>query len=264
MRQLPEPKLNRLQYSKKEIMLKTCTGPCGKEKEISEYYSHKHKEKIKYDSKCKECCKLIKSNKKEYLQKYYEAHKEEIKIKHKIYDEIHSEKIKLRKQEYHKIKRKEHSEYQKVYFQSQENRNKKNLNRNKKRNEARKNNPMLKIRDNISRGIRKGLKSNNKNGQSINTYYTNEEIQTHFLNLMDKSWMTLENYGRYNPKIWDDNDPSTWTWQIDHIIPQSEFIYFSMDDEECKACWALSNLRPLSAKQNHQDGINRTRHKKKN
>lgn len=34
-----------------------------------------------------------------------------------------------------------------------------------------------------------------------------------------------------------------------------------MNEENFKKCWALSNLRPYSAKQNLLDGANRKRHK---
>jgi len=51
-------------------------------------------------------------------------------------------------------------------------------------------------------------------------------------------------------KTWNDNDSSTWNRQIDHIIPHSKFKYSSMSDKEFQECWALSNLRPYSAKQN--------------
>ena len=56
---------------------------------------------------------------------------------------------------------------------------------------------------------------------------------------------------------WDDNDISTWTWQLDHIIPQSKLSYTSMEDDNFKKCWDLSNLRPYSAKKNILDGDRR-------
>jgi len=49
---------------------------------------------------------------------------------------------------------------------------------------------------------------------------------------------------------WDNNDSSTWTWNIDHIIPQSKFKYSSMNDENFKKCWSLTNLRTYSSKKN--------------
>lgn len=39
-------------------------------------------------------------------------------------------------------------------------------------------------------------------------------------------------------------------WHIDHIVPVSSFSFKSIEDDEFKACWALSNLRPLWAKDN--------------
>ena len=68
-----------------------------------------------------------------------------------------------------------------------------------------------------------------------------------------ESWMNWNNWGRYS-KSWDDNDQTTWKWQIDHIVPQSCLPYTSMEDDAFKKCWALDNLRPLSAKQNIIDG----------
>ncbi len=34
-------------------------------------------------------------------------------------------------------------------------------------------------------------------------------------------------------------------WDIDHILPCSMFSYETPDDPQFKACWALTNLRPL-------------------
>lgn len=39
-------------------------------------------------------------------------------------------------------------------------------------------------------------------------------------------------------------------WHIDHILPVRSFAFGSFEDAEFKACWALSNLRPLWAKDN--------------
>ena len=41
-----------------------------------------------------------------------------------------------------------------------------------------------------------------------------------------------------------------YRWNIDHIIPQSDFVFDSISHSNFKKCWALKNLRPLSAKQN--------------
>lgn len=39
-------------------------------------------------------------------------------------------------------------------------------------------------------------------------------------------------------------------WHIDHILPVRSFSFESYEDSDFKACWALSNLRPLWAKDN--------------
>ena len=93
--------------------------------------------------------------------------------------------------------------------------------------------------------------------------YTIDELKK-YLESQFEPWMTWENHGVYDVNIWDDNDKSTWTWQIDHIIQQSDLPYVSMNDENFQKCWVFSNLRPLSAKQNYLDGMTRTRHGKEN
>ena len=106
-----------------------------------------------------------------------------------------------------------------------------------------------------------------KNGKSTKNFFpwTPEELWDHFLKLMQEpgnKWMAKDNQGIYDPEMWDDNDKNTWKWQVDHIIPQSDLPYDSIDHPNFKKCWTLSNLRPYSAKQNLLDGVNRTRHEK--
>jgi hypothetical protein len=138
-------------------------------------------------------------------------------------------------------------------------------NHNKYIKERVKTDPAYKLRKDISRSIAYVLKSNgsSKQGHSILEYlpYSFEELKTHIESLFEP-WMTWENRGIYRSKSWGDSDSTTWVWQLDHIIPQSDLPYTSMTDENFKDCWALSNLRPLSAKQNLLDGVNRSRHNK--
>ena len=91
--------------------------------------------------------------------------------------------------------------------------------------------------------------------------YTRQELLTH-LESQFESWMNWNNYGPYNSKLWNELDPTTWTWQIDHITPQSELKFYSVEDENFKKCWGLYNLRPYSAKLNIIDGAKKSRHKK--
>lgn len=118
----------------------------------------------------------------------------------------------------------------------------------------------------ISHSISNILKNKNikKDTKSIFDVlgYTRDDVVPYFKSLFEW-WMTFENYGIYRKDKWNDNDPATWTWQIDHIDPVSDFEYSSIYDPEFKRCWALENLRPYSSKQNQSDGTNRIRHKKK-
>jgi 5-methylcytosine-specific restriction endonuclease McrA len=66
--------------------------------------------------------------------------------------------------------------------------------------------------------------------------------------------MNWNNHVKYYLNKWNDNDPSTWTWQIDHIIPQSKLLYTNMEDENFNKCWDLNNLRPISSKENLKKG----------
>lgn len=124
--------------------------------------------------------------------------------------------------------------------------------------------PAYKLRKRVSSQIRQALSKNSsaKFNQSCKQYltYSFEELKIHLESLFEY-WMTWDNYGVYDTKTWNDNDQSTWRWNIDHIIPQSDLPYTSMEDDNFKLCWALSNLRPLSAKQNLIDGARATRHK---
>jgi hypothetical protein len=95
-----------------------------------------------------------------------------------------------------------------------------------------------------------------KNKQSFIKYleYSIEELRSH-LESQFESWMTWDNYGSYKKDSWKDDNQSTWTWNIDHIIPQSTLPYTSMEDDNFKLCWALNNLRPYSSKQNLIDSV---------
>lgn len=129
--------------------------------------------------------------------------------------------------------------------------------------ERRKTDPIFRMKGLLRSAVRRALKGN-KNGESTKQYlpYTFEQLQC-YLESQFEQWMTWENHGIYNPKTWNENDQTTWTWQIDHIVPQSELPYTSMEDDNFKKCWALENLRPYSAKQNILDGVNRVRHQGK-
>ena len=68
--------------------------------------------------------------------------------------------------------------------------------------------------------------------------WTTTELKAH-LEKRFEPWMSWDNYGE---------------WHIDHIIPIAAFNYESPYDIDFKRCWALSNLRPLEARENLSKG----------
>lgn len=130
------------------------------------------------------------------------------------------------------------------------------------RKERRKNDPIYSVRADCSTMIYRSLKKRGATKSSSileKLPYSMEELRKH-LEQQFEPWMTWNNRGKYDAQTWDDDNSVTWSWQLDHIIPQSDLPYTSMEDDNFQKCWALSNLRPLSAKQNWLDGITKTRH----
>lgn len=83
-----------------------------------------------------------------------------------------------------------------------------------------------------------------KNGRSWRELvgYTADELLRH-LERQFLPGMTWENRSR---------------WQIDHILPVSSFTFQTAEDDEFRACWALTNLRPLWKEKNREKWFHRT------
>lgn len=225
--------------------MKIC-NKCNVEKDESEFlcYGPKNTCKLCHSETRK---KHYTKNKEKILNRvklYKQSNKENIKIKNKLYREKNKECLKYKdKQKYLKIKNNP-QDYKLLINNISKN--------NKKR---RLENINYKLKCTVSRSINRII---NKNNQSCLKFfpYSILELKMHLESLFEP-WMTWENHGVYNLNTWKDDDQSTWTWHIDHIIPQSKFQYTSMEDQAFKDCWALSNLRPYSAKQNVIDGDRR-------
>lgn len=107
--------------------------------------------------------------------------------------------------------------------------------------------PVRRIKHNIGNSVRKALNNIEKGGKTFDYLpYTPKELKEH-LESQFEDWMNWDNYGGRN------NDKRK-TWHIDHIIPQNQFKYTSLEDIEFKKCWALSNLRPLEKIENMKKG----------
>lgn len=222
------------------------------------------------------------ANKEENNRKSREAHhknREERLAKKRAYHHAHKEERNRKGREnHHKNKEERNQKSRENYAKNKEDRlqyrrdyvenHKDEVRQSKNDYEKRKNksDPAFRLRRYVSRAINITLKANgsSKDGFSVLKFlpYSPEELRQH-IEKQFEPWMNWDNQGYYVPAEWDDNDPTTWMWQLDHIIPQSDLAYISMEDDNFKKCWALTNLRPLSAKQNLLDGTTRVRHKSK-
>jgi hypothetical protein len=223
---------------------------CKKENRRS--YLKNNKDKI--NKKTSEYRKNNPDKIKQYKKKYYQNNKEKVLAVVKNYSLNNSEKIKDYYNNYLENNKSKIYNRSKLYYLK----NKDKIYSRQKQDY--KNNPSIKIRKTLSSIIRAKLSKSDfqKNSFSIIKYlpYSIQDLRFHLENQFEE-WMNWENYGTYKREIWDDNDTSTWTWQIDHIVPHSNFKYSSMQDKEFTECWSLTNLRPLSSKQNLLDGNRR-------
>lgn len=101
------------------------------------------------------------------------------------------------------------------------------------------NDPRFGIDARMSTAIKHSLKAK-KAGRKweVIVGYTVDQLMSH-LELQFLPGMTWENRGK---------------WHIDHRVPKSAFAYTDDADTQFKACWALSNLRPLWAFDNISKG----------
>ncbi len=207
-------------------MRKTCSY-CKIEKWIEDF----PKKGIQFKECQKQKREKVKEKKRQYDTQYRSENKDTLSQQWKMYGQENKIEIRVRHKHYVKNRRA--------------------------------NDPIFRLRTNVSKSIWQMLKSNgsSKKGESFLAHlpYTIQELKNH-LESQFESWMNWESQGKYNIKTWDDNNASTWTWNIDHVMPHSDLPYTSMEDENFKKCWALENLRPLSAKQNLLEGVTRMRH----
>jgi len=173
---------------------------------------------------------------REYSTQYYQSNRDYLLNQTKEYQKDNKEKTIQTKRKYRQKNRSTLLTKRRVYTKN-----------------VRKTNTNFRLRGIVSCSIRVALKNNggSKNGYSCFDYlgYSIQDLKAH-LESQFEPWMSWDNQGKYSLKTWDDNDPTTWTWQIDHIVPLSFFSYISMEEKGFRDCWALFNLRPLSSKKN--------------
>jgi len=174
---------------------KKCTN-CGELKPICEF-NKLFKGKYGVDSICRECRKI-------YNRIRYQNSKEKLLLHSIQYYKNNKDKFKLKR----KLNKDKFALYMK----------------------ERRNDPIIRLNENISANIRHSLKRN-KNGWHWEGLvgYTLEDLKKH-LESQFKDGMNWENYGE---------------WHIDHKIPISYFNIISSKSKGFKKCWNLENLQPL-------------------
>lgn len=228
---------------------KVCKG-CNVEKSIDNFAIDNHLRTTNRRGKCKDCY-----NKKE--RERHHANRERNLARRKELRDRDPESYKRSQRQYRKTNHEKSKQYQREYVRSHREM------ANKYRRKRKQTDQSYKLRIAISSQIREGLKqrglSKNRLSAFIYLSYTIQDLVQHIESKFE-FWMAWDNWGWYNPETWDDDEPTTWTWHIDHIIPQSQFNYISMDDPQFAECWSLNNLRPYPSKLNVLEGLNRTRH----
>lgn len=108
---------------------------------------------------------------------------------------------------------------------------------------ARRADPGVRLHEACSAAIRTSLRGC-KGGQKWECLvgYTIADLRAHLERQFTRR-MTWDNYG---------------DWHVDHILPVSGFTFTSADDPDFRACWALTNLRPLWAPANMSKSNKRT------
>lgn len=224
------------------MMKKQCVR-CGKVLDVSEFYVD-NKCKSGYNSWCKTCCREnINKTRRKYdvhvdiaLKECTNCHRllEATKFSRNAYniDGLNywcKDCMKTYNKNYHS----NHKDEAKLY-------NKNQTEKIKQKNKLKRIEDVhYKLNNNTLNLINACLKNKIKQSSSLEERcgYTAEQLREH-IELQFTLEMNWSNYGTY--------------WELDHITPRFKFYYESYDDEQFKQCWALSNLRPLTVKENRE------------
>lgn len=100
----------------------------------------------------------------------------------------------------------------------------------------RRNDPQFRLQRAVSRAVNKCLNGDKGSRHTFDLLgYDAAALKAHLERGFQRG-MTWENYGS--------------AWHVDHCLAQSSFTFRTASDAEFRACWALSNLRPLWAVDN--------------
>ena len=159
-----------------------------------------------------------KEQRKEYNKKWYQEHKEEKKQYNKQWRQDHREQTKQYNQEHREQTKQYNKQWSKNRYQID---------------------IMYRLNRIIRSAIKQSLKKNSlsKNHRPWETLvgFTIQELKLHLEKQFDSN-MNWNNHGTY--------------WHLDHIIPLSSLKFSSVNDENFKFLWCLTNLQPLFGPEN--------------
>lgn len=191
---------------------------------------------------CRDCARertrqWVKNNKdrkREIDKRYNEENAEILREKRRIYYLKNSDKIKER------AKKWESENRDRVNERDRKRRREKGdsyREYQRKWQEAKRSDPLYRFNSAIRCSVRRTMRG--IEGSLRHLPYTRDELREHIERQFTKG-MTWENYGSF--------------WHVDHIIPVSSFNITGPECDDFKACWALTNLRPLKAEENLSKG----------
>jgi hypothetical protein len=209
------------------MQTKICTK-CGETKPVSAF--HLEKRRVGYRPRCKDChaedaAKYRAEHAddlKAYNDNWYAENKEAKNRKAREWQRANPEKVKSYQQKY----RTTHGDLM--------------LARRKLRDKLKRSTPQGRLENNIKAAIHRGLTAEAKRRRPTFALlgYTVDDLRSH-LEKQFQPGMTWENYGE---------------WHVDHKVPLAAHNYETPDDIDFKKAWALNNLQPLWAIDNHSKG----------
>jgi len=215
-------------------MTRICTK-CNTEKPINEFYKQVG-QRFNVTPVCK-VCKSIRA------KLYYVKNKEKIKAVNTAYRNANRAKCNACNKKWRKANPERADLYSSAWKRA--NPEKAKEKRRIWENQKTETDPKFKLSCNMRRSIWDSLRGN-KNGRHWEDLvgYTLNDLKKH-LEKQFKKGMTWSNQGM---------------WHIDHIIPISAHNFTKPEHTDFKKCWALKNLQPLWAHDNHVKHNKLTKH----
>lgn len=161
-----------------------------------------------------------KEKRRQYKREWAEKNKEKIKEIQRLYRQENKDKIRESKRKWRENNKERDNETTRNYI-----------------NNRRNNDPLFKLKDNISCLIRISIKNKGytKTSKTMTILGTDYQTFKEHLESLWEPWMNWNNYGKYK------KDTFNYGWDIDHVIPTST----ATTEEEVLKLNHYTNLKPL-------------------